>query len=171
MEGNYDETSIVKILESLSAKGETKDELAGATFVMRSKATIVKAPVGTIDTCGTGGDGQNYFDLDTSSGFPQIKVNAVPASGCTTTQVLCTADSTANVPCDRSICPTLNYEKQVSYTLMVTVTDGGNLFVEKQHIVRILDKNEAPSMDAAVRSIKENAPKKLDFDVSTAGGV
>ena len=67
MEGNYDETSIVKILESLSAKGETKDELAGATFVMRSKATIVKAPVGTIDTCGTGGDGQNSLNISTAA--------------------------------------------------------------------------------------------------------
>ena len=67
MEGNYDETSIDKILESLSAKGETKDELAGATFVMRSKATIVKAPVGTIDTCGTGGDGQNSLNISTAA--------------------------------------------------------------------------------------------------------
>jgi len=67
MEDKYDETNIIKILESLSSKGETKDELAGGIFVMRSKATIVKAPVGTIDTCGTGGDGQNSLNISTAS--------------------------------------------------------------------------------------------------------
>ena len=67
MEDKYDETNIIKILESLSSKGETKDELAGAIFVMRSKATVVKAPVGTIDTCGTGGDGQNSLNISTAS--------------------------------------------------------------------------------------------------------
>ena len=67
MDGIYDETSIVKVLEALSKKGETKDELAGGIFVMKSKATIVKAPVGTIDTCGTGGDGQNSLNISTAA--------------------------------------------------------------------------------------------------------
>jgi len=67
MEGKYDEVSIIKILESLSNKGETKDELAGGIFVMRSKATAVKAPAGTIDTCGTGGDGQNSLNISTAA--------------------------------------------------------------------------------------------------------
>jgi anthranilate phosphoribosyltransferase len=67
MDGIYDETSIVKVLEALSKKGETKDELAGGIFAMKSKATIVKAPVGTIDTCGTGGDGQNSLNISTAA--------------------------------------------------------------------------------------------------------
>ena len=67
MEGKYDEVDIVKILELLSSKGETKDELAGGIFVMRSKATFVKAPIGTIDTCGTGGDGQNSLNISTAA--------------------------------------------------------------------------------------------------------
>ena len=67
MEGKYDELSIIKILEFLSSKGETKDELAGGIFVMRSKAAIVKAPTGTIDTCGTGGDGQNSLNISTAA--------------------------------------------------------------------------------------------------------
>ena len=67
MEGKYDEMSIIKILESLSNKGETKDELAGGIFVMRSKAAAVKAPAGTIDTCGTGGDGQNSLNISTAA--------------------------------------------------------------------------------------------------------
>ena len=67
MGGNYDEITIIKILEFLSSKGETKDELAGGIFVMRSKAAIVKAPIGTIDTCGTGGDGQNSLNISTAA--------------------------------------------------------------------------------------------------------
>ena len=67
MEGKYDEKNIIKILESLSVKGETKDELAGGIFVMRSKATTVKAPTGTIDTCGTGGDGKNSLNISTAA--------------------------------------------------------------------------------------------------------
>jgi anthranilate phosphoribosyltransferase len=67
MGGKYDELSIIKILEALSKKVETKDELAGGIFVMRSKATIVKVPTGTIDTCGTGGDGQNSLNISTAA--------------------------------------------------------------------------------------------------------
>ena len=67
MEGKYDEISIISILKLLSIKGETKDELAGGIFVMRSKATIVKVPAGTIDTCGTGGDGKNSLNISTAA--------------------------------------------------------------------------------------------------------
>ena len=75
MEGRYDEISIIKILEALSKKGETKDELAGGIFVMRSKATIVKAPNGTIDTCGTGGDGQNSLNISTAAAIVLASMN------------------------------------------------------------------------------------------------
>ena len=39
MDGKYNENSIIEILESLSKKGETKDELAGGIFVLREKVT------------------------------------------------------------------------------------------------------------------------------------
>ena len=67
MEGYYDESIIIKILESFTRKGETNDELAGGIFVMRSKAINVKAPIGTIDTCGTGGDGMNSLNISTAA--------------------------------------------------------------------------------------------------------
>ena len=67
MEGKYNEDNIIKILNALSSKGETKDELAGSIFVMRSKATLVKAPSRTVDTCGTGGDGQNSLNISTAA--------------------------------------------------------------------------------------------------------
>ena len=67
MEGKYDENKIIKILNALSNKGETKNELAGGIYVMRSKATLVKSPAGTIDTCGTGGDGKNSLNISTAA--------------------------------------------------------------------------------------------------------
>ena len=67
MEGKYDENSIIEILESLKKKGETKDELAGGIFVLREKATKVKTDRNTIDTCGTGGDGQNSLNISTAA--------------------------------------------------------------------------------------------------------
>ena len=67
MEGKYDENSIIEILESFLKKGETKDELAGGIFVLREKAIKVKTDEDTIDTCGTGGDGQNSLNISTAA--------------------------------------------------------------------------------------------------------
>ncbi len=67
MEGKYNDNAIIEILESLSKKGETKDELAGGIFVLREKATKVEADQNTIDTCGTGGDGQNSLNISTAA--------------------------------------------------------------------------------------------------------
>ena len=41
MEGKYEEGEIIEILEALTKKGETKDELAGGIYVLRNKATSV----------------------------------------------------------------------------------------------------------------------------------
>ncbi len=67
MEGKFDESSIIKILEALIKKGETKDELAGGIYVLRNKAIKVKTDPNTIDTCGTGGDGQNSLNISTAA--------------------------------------------------------------------------------------------------------
>ena len=67
MEGKHSENSIIEILESFTKKGETKDELAGGIFVLRDKANKVKTDPDTIDTCGTGGDGQNSLNISTAA--------------------------------------------------------------------------------------------------------
>ena len=67
MEGKHEEGQIVEILEALIKKGETKDELAGGIFVLRDKATKISADLNTIDTCGTGGDGQNSLNISTAA--------------------------------------------------------------------------------------------------------
>ena len=75
MEGKHSEELIVEILESFIKKGETKDELAGGIFVLRNKAKKVKADPNTIDTCGTGGDGQNSLNISTAA-VPTFRINA-----------------------------------------------------------------------------------------------
>ena len=67
MEGKHNESSIIDILENLLAKGETKDELAGGIYVLREKASKVNTDENTIDTCGTGGDGQNSLNISTAA--------------------------------------------------------------------------------------------------------
>ena len=65
MEGKFDEAAIIEILEALIKKGETKDELAGGIYILRDKANKVNSDPNTIDTCGTGGDGQNSLNIST----------------------------------------------------------------------------------------------------------
>jgi len=67
MEGKHSEDHIIEILEALIKKGETKDELAGGIFILRDKATKVSCDPNTIDTCGTGGDGQNSLNISTAA--------------------------------------------------------------------------------------------------------
>ena len=67
MEGKHPESSIIEILEAFIKKGETNDELAGGIFVLRNKASRVKTDPDTIDTCGTGGDGQNSLNISTAA--------------------------------------------------------------------------------------------------------
>ena len=96
MEGKYNEDLIIQILEDLIKKGETKDELAGGIFVLREKANKVKSDENTIDTCGTGGDGQNSLNISTAAAITLssmgIKVakhgNKAVSSNCGSADVL-----------------------------------------------------------------------------------
>ena len=67
MEGKYDESKIIEVLDALLKKGETKDELAGGIYILRKKASKVNTDENTIDTCGTGGDGQNSLNISTAA--------------------------------------------------------------------------------------------------------
>ena len=67
MEGKFEENSIIEILEAFNKKGETKDELAGGIYILRDKANKVNSDQNTIDTCGTGGDGQNTLNISTAA--------------------------------------------------------------------------------------------------------
>jgi anthranilate phosphoribosyltransferase len=55
------------LLMGMRVRGESVDEITGAARIMRSKAVTLKAPPGTIDTCGTGGDGSGTFNVSTAT--------------------------------------------------------------------------------------------------------
>ena len=67
MSGKIKEEQIHDFLTFSSAKGETSDEIAGGVYVLRNKAAQVIVPDGTIDTCGTGGDGKNTLNISTAA--------------------------------------------------------------------------------------------------------
>ena len=67
MSGKVKEEQIYDFLTFSSAKGETSDEIAGGVYVLRNKAAQVNVPDGTIDTCGTGGDGKNTLNISTAA--------------------------------------------------------------------------------------------------------
>jgi anthranilate phosphoribosyltransferase len=57
-------------LAALGAKGETAEELTGAVLAMRERAERIRVRRDVfIDTCGTGGDGQNTFNISTAVAF------------------------------------------------------------------------------------------------------
>ena len=67
MSGKMKEDLVYNFLVNLSAKGETAEEIAGGVYVLRKKALKVKTSEEIVDTCGTGGDGQNTLNISTAS--------------------------------------------------------------------------------------------------------
>ncbi len=84
MTGNATPAQIGSFVTALRIKGETVDEITGAARAMRSRATKVSLNNHLIsidrdeinveeetilDTCGTGGDGTNTFNVSTATAF------------------------------------------------------------------------------------------------------
>ena len=66
MEGRWSDDNIAAFLLGLAERGESVDEITGAARVMREKVLAIKAPVGAIDCCGTGGDGSSTYNISTA---------------------------------------------------------------------------------------------------------
>jgi anthranilate phosphoribosyltransferase len=70
MEGGATPAQIAAFLVALRIKGETISEITGCARIMREKATHIRAPYPhVIDTCGTGGDGSQTFNISTTAAF------------------------------------------------------------------------------------------------------
>lgn len=70
MQGEASESQIAAYLMGLRMKGETIDEITGSVRAMRQMATRVAItdPL-VVDTCGTGGDQANTFNISTAAAF------------------------------------------------------------------------------------------------------
>ena len=70
MLGEATPAQIGGFLVALRMKGESLDEIEGATIVMRELAAKVTVSGDfLVDTCGTGGDGSDLFNVSTASAF------------------------------------------------------------------------------------------------------
>ncbi len=70
MDGVATPSQIAAYITALRMKGETVDEIVGSARVMREKAARVRVddPL-VVDTCGTGGDRLNTFNISTTVAF------------------------------------------------------------------------------------------------------
>lgn len=69
MDGQVAPSMLGALLIGLRMKGETADELAGAAESMRRHAIRIDAGGPSVDTCGTGGDGLQTFNISTTAAF------------------------------------------------------------------------------------------------------
>ncbi|CAA7602044.1 anthranilate phosphoribosyltransferase [Acididesulfobacillus acetoxydans] len=69
MAGDLTGAQIGALLLGLRLKGETAEEIAAFAGVLRSLSERIPAPSGTVDTCGTGGDGGGTFNISTTTAF------------------------------------------------------------------------------------------------------
>jgi anthranilate phosphoribosyltransferase len=70
MDGAATSAQVAAYLMGLRQKEETVAEVVGSVNAMRSRATKIRvgSPV-VVDTCGTGGDGANTFNISTAAAF------------------------------------------------------------------------------------------------------
>jgi anthranilate phosphoribosyltransferase len=69
MTGEATPAQVASFLTALHLKGETDAEIAGMAEVMREKAVRVYHDSPVLDTCGTGGDSANTFNISTTAAF------------------------------------------------------------------------------------------------------
>jgi len=66
LDGAMSDAEVTEALLTLSERGETAEDIAGAVLAMRSRMIPVEAPAHAIDVCGTGGDGQHSLNVSTA---------------------------------------------------------------------------------------------------------
>ena len=68
MKNECNDAEIISFLMTLKTKGESVEEITGAAEVLREMSQKLELPSDNlVDTCGTGGDGQNTFNISTAS--------------------------------------------------------------------------------------------------------
>jgi len=67
MNGRVGETLILEFLKAFGERDPTIEELTAAARVLREQVDVIKAPFGTIDCCGTGGDTASTYNISTAA--------------------------------------------------------------------------------------------------------
>ncbi len=96
MRGAVGEIEMAAFLMALRLRGETVDEIIGGVEALRGHGSRIPAPAGTVDTCGTGGDGLHTRNISTAvaivvaaAGVPVAKHgNRAVSSACGSADVL-----------------------------------------------------------------------------------
>ncbi len=76
MDGSATPSQVGALLALWRVRGESVDELCGLALSMRAHAVRVELPADAVDTCGTGGDGCNTFNISTAAAL------VVAGAGC-----------------------------------------------------------------------------------------
>ena len=69
MNGEISEIQISSFISLLQKSGVKSHHVIAALEVMRKKMLSINAPLNTMDTCGTGGDGKNSLNISTATAF------------------------------------------------------------------------------------------------------
>ena len=96
MRGAVGEIEMAAFVMALRLRGETVDEIIGGVEALRAHGSHITAPAGTMDTCGTGGDGLHTRNISTAvaivlaaAGVPVAKHgNRAVSSACGSADVL-----------------------------------------------------------------------------------
>lgn len=66
LDGKCDGEDIARFLTDMSMRDESVTEIAAAVQAMRARMIPIQAPAGSIDVCGTGGDGAHSLNISTA---------------------------------------------------------------------------------------------------------
>ena len=66
LDAKTSEEAVADFLIGLTERGETSIEIAEAAKALRTRLIPITAPAGTIDVCGTGGDGHHTLNVSTA---------------------------------------------------------------------------------------------------------
>ena len=75
MDGEATPAQFGAFVTALRLKGETSEEITGMAQIMREKSLHVSVDGPMIDTCGTGGDGSNSFNVSTAAAVVVASAN------------------------------------------------------------------------------------------------